>query len=141
MLHWQYHGPQILKYVWDPERNLGLGPSQIHQDHATQCQEECRDSQEVCHDGQEVCCDSLELEQDHGKFWAVGDYHCHASLGKPDSAECGFPSCPYTCFSDYNIGNVFDTFLLALMIRSPFIDAINFFSTHCLYSSILVLHT
>src|SRR5258707_14471184 len=30
-------------YVWDPERNLGLGPSQIHQDHAAQCQEECHD--------------------------------------------------------------------------------------------------
>src|SRR5258705_3579910 len=89
MLHCQYCQPQMLKYVWDPERNLGLGPSQIHQDHAAQCQEECHDGQEVCRDGQEVCCDGLELEQDHGKFWAVRDYHCHALLGKPDSAKCG----------------------------------------------------
>ena len=94
MLHCQYCWPQIPKYVWDPERNLGLSPSQIHQDHATQCQEECHDGQEVCCDGQEVCRDGLELEQDHGKFRAVGDYHCHASLGKPDSAECGLPSRP-----------------------------------------------
>src|SRR5260221_460188 len=69
-----------VQYVWDPERNLGLGPSQIHQDHAAQCQEEC-------HDG-------LELEWDHGKFQAVGDYCCHTSLGKPDSTECGLPSHP-----------------------------------------------
>ena len=67
MLHCQYCWPQIPKYVQDPERNLGLGLSQIHQDHAAQCQE--------------VCCDGLELEQDHGKFQAVGDYHCHALLG------------------------------------------------------------
>ena len=92
-----------VQYVWDPERNLGLGPSQIHQDHAAQCQEECHDGQEVCRDGQEVCrdsqevChDSLELERDHGKFRAVGDYHCRASLGKPDSTKCGLPSCPNT---------------------------------------------
>src|SRR5258708_22126527 len=84
MLHCQYHWPQILKYVWDPERNLGLSPSQIHQDHAAQCQEECHDSQEVCCDGQEVCCDGLELEQDHGKFQAVGDYCCHTSLGRSE---------------------------------------------------------
>src|SRR5260221_6670601 len=90
MLHCQYHQPQIPKYVWDPERNLGLGPSQIHQDHAAQCQE--------CRDGQEVCCDGLELERDHGKFQAVGDYHCHASFGKPDSTECGLPSCPMLDF-------------------------------------------
>src|SRR5258708_6542722 len=77
----QYCQPQILKYVQDPERNLGLSPSQIHQDHAAQCQEECHDSQEECCDSQEVCCDGLELEQDHGKFQAVGDYHCHALLG------------------------------------------------------------
>ncbi len=96
MLHCQYHQPQIPKYVQDPERNLGLSPSQIHQDHAAQCQEECRDGQEVCCDGQEVCHDGLELEWDHGKFQAVGDYHCHASLGKPDSAECGLPSHPDT---------------------------------------------
>src|SRR5258708_7288411 len=75
MLHCQYHQPQIPKYVQDPERGLGLSPSQIHQDHAAQCQEEC--------------CDGLELEQDHGKFWTVRDYHCHALLGKPDSAKCG----------------------------------------------------
>src|SRR5258707_7067160 len=87
MLHCQYCQPQIPKYVQDPERNLGLSPSQICQDHAAQCQEECCDGQEECHDG-------LELEQDHGKFWAVGDYHCHTLLGKPDSAECGLPSCP-----------------------------------------------
>src|SRR5258707_8491821 len=94
MLHCQYHQPQIPKYVQDPERNLGLSPSQIHQDHATQCQEECCDGQEECHDGQEVCCDGLELEWDHGKFWAVGDYHCCTLLGKPDSTKCGLPSCP-----------------------------------------------
>ena len=82
MLHCQYCWPQILKYVQDPERNLGLSPSQIHQDHAAQCQEECCDSQEVCRDGQEACHDGLELEWDHGKFWAVGDYCCHALLGK-----------------------------------------------------------
>src|SRR5258708_37618547 len=60
--------------------NLGLSPSQIHQGHAAQCQE-------VCHDG-------LELEWDHGKFWAVRDYHCWTLLGKPDSTECGLPSHP-----------------------------------------------
>src|SRR5260221_565586 len=65
-----------------------------HQDHATQCQEECCDGQEVCCDGQEVCRDGLELEWDHGKFWAVGDYCCRTSLGKPDSTECGLPSHP-----------------------------------------------
>src|SRR5260221_565583 len=30
-------------------------------------------------DGQEVCRDGLELEWDHGKFWAVGDYCCRTS--------------------------------------------------------------
>src|SRR5260221_14592509 len=94
MLHCQYCQPQIPKYVQDPERNLGLSPSQICQDHAAQCQEECCDGQEECHDSQEGCHDGLELEQDHGKFWAVGDYHCHTLLGKPDSAECGLPTCP-----------------------------------------------
>src|SRR5260370_15254671 len=110
MLHCQYHRPQIPKYVQDPERNLGLSPSQIHQDHAAQCQEECRDSQEVCHDSQEVCCDSLELEWDHGKFRAVRDYCCHTSLGKPDSAKCGFPNFPNALISDNNMGKVFDPF-------------------------------
>ncbi len=80
MLHCQYCWPHIPKYVQDPERNLGLSPSQIHQGHAAQCQE-------VCHDG-------LELEWDHGKFWAVRDYHCWTLLGKPDSTECGLPSHP-----------------------------------------------
>src|SRR5258708_26536715 len=102
MLHCQYHQPQIPKYVWDPERNLGLGPSQIHQDHATQCQEECRDGQEVCCDSQEVCRDSLEFEWDHGKFWAVRDYCCCTSLGKPDSTKCGLPSRPDTLLSNNN---------------------------------------
>src|SRR5258708_13984369 len=110
MLHCQYCWPQILKYVWDPERNLGLSPSQIHQDHATQFQEECHDGQEECCDGQEVCCDGLELEWDHGKFQAVRDYHCHALLGKPDSTECGLPSCPDALLSNNNMGNVFDPF-------------------------------
>src|SRR5258705_9480407 len=41
-----------------------------------------------------VCCDGLELEWDHGKFQAVGDYHCCTSLGKPDSTKCGLPSHP-----------------------------------------------
>src|SRR5260370_41082140 len=85
MLHCQHCQPQILKYVQDPERNLGLSPSQIHQDHAAQCQE--------------GCCDGLKLEQDHGKFQAVGDYCCCALLGKPDSAECGLPSHPHASLS------------------------------------------
>src|SRR5260221_14742961 len=97
MLYCQYHRPQILKYVQDPERNLGLSPSQIHQDHAAQCQE-------VCHDG-------LELEWDHGKFQAVRDYCCHASLGKPDSAECGLRSWPNTLLSNNNMGRVFYPFV------------------------------
>src|SRR5258708_30338934 len=61
----QYHQPQILKCVQDPERNLGLGPSQIHQDHAAQCQE--------------GCCDSLELEWDHGKSGIIIVVLCLAS--------------------------------------------------------------
>jgi len=113
MLHCQYCWPQIPKYVWDPERNLGLSPSQIHQDHATQCQEEC-------HDG-------LELEQDHGKFRAVGDYHCHALLGKPDSAKCGLPSCPNTWLSNNNMGNVFNPFVWGVRMRTYLSDGFNFF--------------
>src|SRR5258708_22750120 len=105
MLHCQYCQPQIPKYVWDPERNLGLGPSQIHQDHAAQCQEEGCDGQEVCRDGQEVCHDGLELEWDHGKFQAVGDYCCRASLGKPDSAKCRLPSFPHALPSHKNTSN------------------------------------
>src|SRR5258708_23924592 len=104
MLHCQYCQPQIPKYVQDPERNLGLSPSQIHQDHATQCQEECCDGQEVCHDG-------LELEQDHRKFQAVRDYHCCTSLGKPDSAKCGLLSCPHSLLSANNMGKVFGPFV------------------------------
>src|SRR5260221_8050917 len=101
--------------MWDPERNLGLGPSQIHQDHAAQCQEECRDGQEVCCDGQEECHDGLEFEWDHGKFQAVGDYHCHASLGKPDSAECGLPIHADTLIFNNNIGNVLHPFVCRVM--------------------------